>query len=90
VIDDGIATGATMRAALRATRARAPETLILAVPVASTEALAELREEADEVVCLEAHDFLGALGLYYSDFRHTSDEAVIDAIARHSSGQKEG
>jgi len=52
IIDDGIATGATIRAALRATRMRNPKKLILAVPVAPTESLAALREEADEVVCI--------------------------------------
>ena len=88
VIDDGIATGATTRAALRATRARAPKTLVLAVPVASTEALAEVGKEADDVICLEAHEFLGAIGFYYSDFRQTSDEEVIKAIARYSSDAK--
>jgi len=90
VIDDGIATGATIRAALRATRMRAPKTLVLAVPVASTEALAELGKEADDVICLEAHEFLGAIGYYYFDFRQTSDEEVIAAMARHSSDAKAG
>src|SRR5271166_3180862 len=90
VIDDGIATGATVRAALRATRMRAPKTLVLAVPVASTEALAEVGQEADDVICLEAHELLGAIGLYYSDFRQTSDEEVIEAIAHYSSDAKVG
>ena len=90
VIDDGIATGATIRAALRATRMRAPKTLVLAVPVASTEALAEVGEEADDVICLEGHELLGAIGFYYSDFRQTSDEEVIAAMARYSSQAKVG
>ena len=88
VIDDGIATGATIRAALRATRMRAPKRLVLAVPVASTEALAEVGQEADDAVCLEPHEFLGAIGFYYSDFRQTSDEEVVEAIARCSSGSR--
>src|SRR5208282_1496811 len=71
IIDDGIATGATIRAALRATRMRAPKMLVLAVPVASSEALAEVGKEADDVICLEEHEFLGAIGFYYSDFRQT-------------------
>ena len=90
VIDDGIATGATIRAALRATRMRAPKALVLAVPVASTEALAELDKEADDVICLEAHDLLGAIGFYYLDFRQTSDEEVIAAMTRHFSHAKVG
>jgi putative phosphoribosyl transferase len=81
VIDDGIATGATTRAALRAARARKPKTLVLAVPVAPTESLAEMREEADEVVCLEDHESFGAIGYYYRDFHQTSDQEVIDILA---------
>jgi putative phosphoribosyl transferase len=82
VIDDGIATGATTRAALRATRLRNPKKLVLAVPVAPTESLAAMRQEADDVVCLEDHEFFGAIGFYYSDFRQTSDDEVIATLAR--------
>ncbi len=82
VVDDGIATGATTRAALRATRARKPNKLVLAVPVAPTESLAMMRKEADEVVCLEDYEAFGAIGYYYSDFRQTSDEEVIATLAR--------
>jgi predicted phosphoribosyltransferase len=82
VVDDGIATGATTRAALRATRARKPKKLVLAVPVAPTESLRDMQAEADEVVCLEDHQAFGAIGYYYSDFRQTSDREVIDALAR--------
>ena len=82
VIDDGIATGATTRAALRATRARKPKKLILAVPVAPTESLTAMQDEADEVVCLEDHEPFGAIGYFYSDFRQISDQEVIDTLAR--------
>jgi predicted phosphoribosyltransferase len=82
VIDDGIATGATMRAALRATRMRNPQKLILALPVAPTETLAQLWEEADAVVCLEDHEFFGAISLYYSDFRQVSDDEVVATLER--------
>jgi len=82
VVDDGIATGATTRAALRALRLRGPKKLILAVPVAPTETLAAMREEADEVVCLEDYADFGAIGFFYSDFRQTSDSEVIAALAR--------
>lgn len=81
VIDDGIATGATMRAALRALRKREPGLLILAVPVAPTDTIAALRGEADRVECLEAHDLFGAIGYYYSDFRQVSDDEVIGLLA---------
>ncbi len=82
VVDDGIATGATTRAALRATRARKPKKLGLAVPVAPTESLRDMQTEADEVVCLEDHQAFGAIGYYYADFRQTSDREVTDALAR--------
>ena len=82
VIDDGVATGATTRAALRALRRRGPKKIILAVPVAPTETLVDMREEADEVVCLEDYADFGAIGFFYSDFRQTSDSEVIVALAR--------
>ena len=82
VIDDGVATGATTRAALRATRMRNPKRLVLAVPVAPTESLAELRVDADDVICLEDHEFFGAIGAYYRDFTQVSDEEVIAVLKR--------
>lgn len=82
VIDDGVATGATTRAALRATRARHPRKLVLAVPVAPSDSLAELRNEADDVVCLEDHEFFGAIGAYYADFHQISDAEVIETLKR--------
>jgi predicted phosphoribosyltransferase len=82
VIDDGVATGATTRAALRATRLRRPARLVLAVPVAPTDTLAALRDEADEVVCLEDYPAFGAIGFYYADFHQLSDQAVKDIMAR--------
>jgi predicted phosphoribosyltransferase len=91
VVDDGIATGATTHAALRAARARSPLRLVLAVPVAPTEALQELRGEADEIVCLEDHEPFGAIGLFYRDFRQVSDDEVIAILDRFSTlvGQDE-
>ncbi len=83
VVDDGVATGATTRAALRATRMRKPSKLVLAVPVAPTESLQALRDEADEIVCLEDYEEFGAIGLFYSDFRQVSDTEVIELLARH-------
>ncbi len=84
VIDDGVATGATTRAALRGTRMREPSKLVLAIPVAPTESLAVLRDEADDVVCLEDHEVFGAIGYFYSDFRQTSDEEVIRTLEKFS------
>ena len=82
VVDDGIATGTTTRAALRATRMRNPKRLILAVPVALSGAADAMREEADEVICLEEPDFFGAIGFHYGDFSQIEDQEVIDLMAR--------
>lgn len=84
VVDDGVATGATMRAALRALRRRHPRRLVLAVPVGQTETIAELGADADIVECLEVHDVFGAIGNFYSDFRQLSDDEVISTLARFS------
>lgn len=82
VVDDGVATGATTRAALRAVRARRPKTLVLAVPVAPTSAIGTLKSEVDELVCLEHHDPFGAIGFFYSDFRQLDDPDVIAFLKR--------
>ena len=82
IVDDGIATGATIRAAILATRRAQPKRLVLAVPVAPTDTVAALRKEADEVVCLEEHDPFGAIGYYYFDFRQVSDDQVRDLMAQ--------
>ncbi len=77
VVDDGIATGASMRVALHALRRREPAHLVLAVPVAAPDSLASLRDEADEVVCLDAPAHLGSIGEFYGDFHGVEDEEVI-------------
>lgn len=82
IVDDGIATGATTRAALHATRMRKPKKLVLAVPVAPTDILGAMRAEADEVICLEDHELFGAIGYFYFDFHQISDAEVIDILAR--------
>ncbi|MBI5265076.1 MAG: phosphoribosyltransferase [Bradyrhizobium sp.] len=82
VIDDGIATGATMLAALRALRKRAPRELVLAVPVAAFETLEKLHPEVDAIVCLETPRDLGAIGYFYRDFEQVSDEEVIATLKR--------
>jgi putative phosphoribosyl transferase len=86
LVDDGIATGATVRAALRATRARKPGRLVLATPVAPSDTLAALQAEADDVVCLETPAFFGAIGTYYDDFRQISDDEVVTLIASATAG----
>jgi predicted phosphoribosyltransferase len=87
VIDDGIATGATVRAALRGLRRRRPKRLVLAVPVAASSTLAALEEEADEIVCLESRPDLAAIGYYYADFAQVPDNAVIEMLAAARPGE---
>lgn len=81
LVDDGIATGATMRAALAATRKRKPARLVLAVPVAPPDTIARLSAEADEIVCLaEPRSFL-AVGQFYRTFTQLEDREVLDLLA---------
>lgn len=81
VIDDGIATGLTVRAALMALRARQPSRLVLAVPVAPADAASDLSDLVDEIVAVDLpHSFLGSVGNYYRDFHQVSDEEVIAAL----------
>lgn len=77
VVDDGIATGATMASALQMLRNRSPRRLVLATPVAPAETLERLRPLADEVVCLEAPENFYAIGQFYRDFPQISDDEVI-------------
>ncbi len=80
VVDDGIATGATVRAALKALRRQQPAKLILAVPVAPPDTIEALRREADEVVCLHTPEPFFAIGPYYRDFAQITDEQVVDLM----------
>ncbi|MBA4176376.1 MAG: phosphoribosyltransferase [Leptothrix sp. (in: Bacteria)] len=85
VVDDGIATGTTVRAALRALRLRRPKRLVLAVPVAPEDAVASLRAEVDEVVCLRTPANFHAIGLHYADFHQVGDDEVVaelDALGK--------
>jgi putative phosphoribosyl transferase len=82
VVDDGIATGATMRVALQAVRRHGPARLVLAVPVAPPDTLTALREEVDEAVCLETPADLGAISYYYRDFHQMSDREVTELLSR--------
>ncbi|RPI59740.1 MAG: phosphoribosyltransferase [Lysobacterales bacterium] len=81
VVDDGIATGGTVKAALSALRAMKPARLVLAVPVAPADSLAELEPECDEIVCLVRPDFFVAIGGYYDDFTQIEDAEVIRLLA---------
>lgn len=80
VVDDGIATGATVRAALEAILERGPKWLLLAIPVAPPAVLDELADVTDEIVCLQTDERFYAIGLYYEDFRQVSDAEVIELL----------
>lgn len=86
VVDDGIATGATTRAALHAVRRRQPARLVLAVPVAPVDAVERLAGDADEIVCLDRPEPFGAVGYFYGDFRQVSDDEVVDLLERARDG----
>jgi putative phosphoribosyl transferase len=80
VVDDGIATGNTVRAALKALRRRQPARLVLAVPLAPSDTLAALRGEVDELVCLAEPFPFHAIGLHYRDFHQVGDDEVLAAL----------
>ncbi len=82
VVDDGIATGGSVRAAVRGLRRRNPKRLVLAVPVAPPETVQALRGEVDELVCLSTPFFFCAVGEFYEDFRQTTDEEVVELLER--------
>ena len=82
IIDDGIATGATVRAAIYATRRARPKRIVVATPVAPVDTVAALRKEADEVVVLEEPEYFGAIGYYYRDFTQLTDAEVREIMAR--------
>jgi predicted phosphoribosyltransferase len=86
VVDDGLATGATMVAALHATRARKPGRLVCAVPVAAPDSLELVRPHADEIVCLQAPPAFHAVGQFYSEFRQVEDEEVVELLKKYSPG----
>lgn len=96
LIDDGIATGATMRAAISALRTQQPREIVVAVPVAPPDTIAELHHDADKIICLATPDPFGAIGRFYQDFTQVSDDEVRvllnrswQALAAHSSLEKD-
>jgi predicted phosphoribosyltransferase len=82
VVDDGIATGSSMMAAIRSIRARRPRKIVVAIGVAPAESLARLTAEADEVVCLAAPMHFHAVGQFFEDFSEVTDEMVVAALSR--------
>jgi putative phosphoribosyl transferase len=82
LVDDGLATGSTMRAAVVALKQQQPARLIVAVPIAAPETCNELRKEVDEVICALTPELFYAVGLWYDDFSQTTDEEVRDLLRR--------
>jgi putative phosphoribosyl transferase len=84
LIDDGLATGSTMRAAAAAGRQQQPARIVVAVPVAARESCAELRDEVDEIVCGATPKPFGGVGMWYADFSQTTDEEVRELLEKAS------
>jgi predicted phosphoribosyltransferase len=84
VVDDGLATGATMRAAVKSLRALHPARIVVAVPVGAEDTCRALRREADEVLCLRTPDPFGGVGMWYDDFSQTEDSEVRELLAASS------
>jgi len=87
LVDDGLATGSTMLAAVNAVRQQQPRKLVVAVPVAASETCAEFQEQVDEVVCVHTPKPFCSVGSWYDDFSQTSDQEVRELLARLSSPQ---
>lgn len=84
LVDDGIATGANVRVAVKSVKCQRPKKLILAVPVGPKETIEELKEEVDELVCLSTPSDFYAVGQFYQEFGQTSDEEVIEILRKSS------
>jgi predicted phosphoribosyltransferase len=82
IVDDGVATGSSMLSAVHSVRARRPRRIVIAIGVAPVSALARIRAEADEVVCLHAPEDFTAVGQFFEDFSEVTDEMVVEALAR--------
>lgn len=88
VVDDGVATGATMKAALKAIKRKEPSVLVAAVPVGAQSTCLELKAVADEVVCLEMPEPFMSVGLWYEDFRQIEDSEVTELLQKAFKRQK--
>jgi putative phosphoribosyl transferase len=89
LVDDGLATGVTARAAVEALRLRGPRRLVLAAPVCAAQTVNLLMPRVDELVCLECPPDLGAIGFWYRNFEQTSDEEVVELLERARSERSE-
>jgi predicted phosphoribosyltransferase len=89
LIDDGLATGSTMKAAVRAVRLHAPARVIVAVPVGAPASCEEFSRITDETVCARTPEPFSAVGLWYRDFSQTTDEEVRDLLEKHAARPRE-
>ena len=89
LVDDGIATGSTMKAALASVKSRGAKTVTVAVPVGPPETIQELKRLADRVVCPYTPEYFGAIGQFYRDFDQTSDEEVIELLRQNKQKTRE-
>jgi predicted phosphoribosyltransferase len=87
LVDDGLATGATMRAAVKALRESGAAKIVAAVPVSPPDTCTEIRQLADETICLSTPEFFHAVGQYYEDFSQTSDDDVRELLARRAKAE---
>lgn len=93
IVDDGIATGATVRASLHALKRQGSKRTVVATPVAPLQAVEALREEADDVICLETPEYFGAIGFFYQDFSQVSDAEVsrlLNSMSAEGTPEKGG
>lgn len=90
LVDDGLATGATMKAAIQSMKEGGAGKIVIAVPVASPHGLRDIEEMADEVVCLSAPPSFSAVGEFYEDFSQTEDAEVVELLRKRSEEGKEG
>ena len=90
LVDDGLATGSTVRAAVAALRRMNPAAVVVAVPVAAAETCAALRDQVDDIVCLETPEPFLAVGTWYSDFSQTSDDEVRELLKQAGGGRAAG
>jgi putative phosphoribosyl transferase len=83
LIDDGIATGLTMKTAIRSVKKKGATKVIVAVPVAARDSLSEIKKEVDEIICLYSPEFFGAVGAFYEEFGQTEDGEVIEIMKKY-------
>lgn len=88
VVDDGLATGATMRASIKGLKAQGAGRIVIAVPVSPPDTLEEIKTEADEVICLDAPDYFSAVGQFYEDFSQTEDDEVVEYLQKYGTARK--